>query len=124
MRKRRSRRQDGPERVVWELAGQDSNSGSISIHVSEHRLMETHNGLTVGRHAQLCEFVIAEPAISRRHFRIVRTAKGTMIEDLNSLNGTYVDGWRLEPFQVVPLRDRMTIVAGDVRLSVTRQVQA
>ncbi len=107
----------------WELSGSDSEGNEISLVVGAARLMEISPGLTIGRHAQLCDFTIPDETISRRHFRLVRTADGIMIEDLNSLNGTYVDGWRLEPFQVVPVRDGMAITAGHVQLTISQRIQ-
>lgn len=35
-------------------------------------------------------------SVSREHAKIIRTVKGISIEDLGSLNGTYINGQRLE----------------------------
>lgn len=40
------------------------------------------------------DIVIKDLTLSRRHARLVRTTKSLMIEDLGSLNGTFVDGER------------------------------
>jgi signal transduction histidine kinase len=42
-----------------------------------------------------CEISLPRTTISRRHAQIVRDAEGFYIEDLDSLNGTYVDGTRI-----------------------------
>ncbi len=42
-----------------------------------------------------CEFVLPRSTISRRHARIVRDDEGFFIEDLNSLNGTFVDSQKI-----------------------------
>ena len=115
------RRNMAAPKVVWDFTGLDSTGAPVSLVVDETSLLRAHVGLTVGRHAQLCDFLLSDDTISQRQFRLVRTADGIMIEDLNSLNGTYADGWRLEPFQVVPLRDGMALAAGHVQLTVTRQ---
>jgi phosphoserine phosphatase RsbU/P len=44
---------------------------------------------------QFCDLVIPIRSISRQHARIVRDADSFFIEDLNSLNGTYVNGQRI-----------------------------
>lgn len=106
---------------VWDLAGVDSAGTPVLLAVDNTSLSRSHYGLTVGRNAQLCDFVLSDDTISQRHFRLVRTADGVMIEDLSSLNGTYVNGWRLEPFQVVPLRNGMNLAAGHVQLTATRR---
>ena len=39
-----------------------------------------------------CDHVLSDPRASRRHAKLVRGARGWMIEDLGSSLGTYVDG--------------------------------
>lgn len=51
--------------------------------------------VVVGRQ-EGCDIVITHTKISRQHFRIVNTAKGWVIEDLNSTNGTYLNGKRIK----------------------------
>ncbi len=108
----------------WELIGRDSRGGEIRITATADQLAKLTNGLAIGRHRRVCDFVVPDETMSRRHFRLLRTADGLMIEDLHSLNGTYIDGWRLEPFQLVPLRDGMAITAGHVRLTANLVRQA
>ncbi len=60
--------------------------------------------LVVGREAGGDGRLDGEPALSRRHARIVRAADGSLtIEDLGSLNGTHVNGRRITA--ATPLRD-------------------
>ena len=56
-------------------------------------------GLTIGRHPGLVDAVLADDHVSRRHLRVRWTGKGFEAEDLNSSNGTTVNGDRLEPFR-------------------------
>lgn len=48
---------------------------------------------------------IAEHTVSRRHARIRRRGTTYLIEDLHSVNGTFVSGERLPPGALHPLRD-------------------
>lgn len=48
----------------------------------------------VGRDA-LCDIVIPDRQVSRHHTRLTPTDKGVMIEDLDSKNGTHVNGQQL-----------------------------
>jgi pSer/pThr/pTyr-binding forkhead associated (FHA) protein len=49
--------------------------------------------LVIGREAQGDGRLDGEPALSRRHARVVRGADGGLtVEDLGSLNGTHVNG--------------------------------
>ena len=108
----------------WELTGRNSKGNDLYISATDDQLAKMPSGMTIGRNHRICDFVVSDETLSRRHFRLLRTGDGPMIEDLNSLNGTYIDGWRLEPFQVVPLRDGMAITAGHVQLTVTRQTES
>jgi S1-C subfamily serine protease len=59
--------------------------------------------LVIGREAAGDGRLDGEPALSRRHARIVRAADGSLtIEDLGSLNGTHVNGRRITA--ATPLR--------------------
>ncbi len=49
----------------------------------------------IGREAQTAKFVIADPAVSRRHARIDRREDAYTIEDLNSTNGTFINAERV-----------------------------
>lgn len=50
--------------------------------------------VVLGRRSD-CEITFANPYVSRRHARIVRTETGYRLEDLNSTHGTYVGGKRV-----------------------------
>jgi hypothetical protein len=49
--------------------------------------------------------------ISRRHFRLTRNGDHFYLEDLNALNGSIVNGQRIPPYTLHPLRsgDRITL---------------
>lgn len=51
--------------------------------------------LTIGRNPDSHLF-LDDVTVSRHHARIIRDAAGFLIEDLNSLNGTYVNRRRVE----------------------------
>jgi ABC-type multidrug transport system ATPase subunit/ABC-type multidrug transport system permease subunit len=56
-----------------------------------------------------CGIVVANPTVSRRHCRIVRSESGYLLEDLGSRNGTFVNGSRVTtPVRVTP-SDRITL---------------
>ena len=102
----------------WRLEGTDGAGRPIRILIGEMELSRTYLGVTVGRHPLLCERVVEDPSVSRRHFRIGRGGSGIFIEDVHSLNGTYVDGEALKPFEPIALTDGQSVVAGRVTLSV------
>jgi pSer/pThr/pTyr-binding forkhead associated (FHA) protein len=49
----------------------------------------------VGRESPTAKFVIADPAVSRRHAQISRQGDVYEIEDLNSTNGTFINAQRV-----------------------------
>jgi predicted component of type VI protein secretion system len=76
--------------------------------------------LTLSRSAQLLgrdprsEVVVEHPQVSRRHARIARRGDGWLIEDLESTNGTFVNGERVLAPQ--PLAEGDVIGLGDAVL--------
>ena len=57
--------------------------------------------------------------VSRNHCRIVRENGSYMIQDLESTNGTSVNGYTLEPDQKYYLKDGDSLVLADVEFKVT-----
>ncbi len=49
--------------------------------------------VSVGRGAA-ADVIVDDPALSRQHFLIERAGQDYMLKDLNSQNGTWVDGHR------------------------------
>jgi pSer/pThr/pTyr-binding forkhead associated (FHA) protein len=60
---------------------------------------------SIGRDAS-CDLAIADMTVSRRHATLERTPDGWLISDLESTNGTRVNGWRV--------RGKVTVKAGDL----------
>jgi DNA-binding CsgD family transcriptional regulator len=55
----------------------------------------------VGR-IKSCEFVIKNLSVSREHAEVTVDAQTVSIKDLNSLNGTFVDGVRVDEARIRP----------------------
>jgi sigma-B regulation protein RsbU (phosphoserine phosphatase) len=64
--------------------------------------------MVVGRD-QFCDIVLRRHTVSRQHARIVRAEDGYYIEDLSSLNGTYLNGRRLEGRTLIKDQDRIHV---------------
>jgi hypothetical protein len=60
---------------------------------------------SIGRDAS-CDLAISDMTVSRRHAQLERTKDGWLITDLESTNGTRVNGWRV--------RGKVPVRAGDV----------
>jgi ABC transport system ATP-binding/permease protein len=57
------------------------------------RVVILEPGATIGREG--CEIVLPDPEVSRRHAVLRDAESGLLIEDLGSLNGTFVNGERI-----------------------------
>lgn len=69
----------------------------------------------------LAEFNARELGVSRRHAAIVRFQDDLHLVDLDSVNGTYVNGNKLPADTPSPLADGDQIMLGDLVMRVTRQ---
>ncbi|GAB3843577.1 FHA domain-containing protein [Nesterenkonia populi] len=68
---------------------------------------------TVGRHPE-AEILLDDVTVSRRHVRFHKTAEGFVLEDLGSLNGTYVNHNRVDKHLLKP---RDVVQIGKFRLT-------
>jgi len=59
----------------------------------------------IGKMADHVDLLIRSDVVSRIHARIDQTEEGYDLTDLNSLNGTYLNGDRLQPNESRPIRD-------------------
>ena len=76
-------------------------------------------GYVVGRDQTLCDAVLTIGNASRRHFRIRHKGGRAVIEDLNSTNGTSLDGQPLKPFEPSPIKSGSKISIGQSEMLVT-----
>jgi hypothetical protein len=102
----------------WLLLGESEDGHSFEVQLSEAQLARHKHGLSIGRNDKLSEILIAHPSLSRRHARFLLQDGRLAMEDLNSANGSMVDGKVLKPFQPEPLEDGSAVVLAEVRLEV------
>ena len=104
----------------WRLEGRDGAGHPVRLVLGQTQLAMVYLGVTVGRHPALCDLVVDDPSVSRRHLRIGRGAGGLFVEDVHSLNGTFVEDRLLPPFEPCRLQDGDTLTLGRVALTVSR----
>jgi hypothetical protein len=97
--------QAGDLEVKTEFVGGESQprllvSDGRSCSVGEHSLV-------IGRSPDV-DLVINDSNVSRRHAEVWRTSEGVAIRDLQSTNGTFVNGHRISAVSLSP-RDDVTI---------------
>lgn len=81
----------------------EQNSNSIS------ELFKQKIQIVIGR-SEDCDYVISDPSISRRHAMVEKIGSNNYkITDLNSLNGTYVNGKRIIGNELISNTDQILI---------------
>ena len=69
----------------------------------------------VGKEKGLCDLVVDAKGVSRKHFRIDRNSDGGVtVEDLNTVNGTFLNGHKLAPNMTFEVREGDEISFGSV----------
>jgi predicted component of type VI protein secretion system len=104
----------------WVLSGRDGAGRPVRLVFGDTELSQAYLGIVVGRHPALVDRVIDDPSVSRRHMRIGMAEGRPQVEDLNSLNGTLLDGAEVPQFEPVPFDAGQELTLGRVVLEVTR----
>ena len=80
-------------------------------------LILTEGQLIVGRGNE-CDLQITDKELSRKHLSILKSEGKVWITDLNSTNGTRLDGETIQPGAQVPLSTGQEIQIGSVTLKI------
>jgi class 3 adenylate cyclase len=80
-----------PERML-RFQGSDRNGKKYGFDLNLEKLMGRRDGVVIGRDIGQCDVVVAHSTVSRRHARLLLAGGVLQVEDLDSLNGTSVDG--------------------------------
>lgn len=85
-----------------------------TVNGEEIRIPLCHFPLTLGKLAQLCDYVIPDHTVSRMHARLVQKNGKVYISDLNSTNGTIRNGNMIGIHEEVAMEPGDEIVLGRV----------
>ncbi len=91
--------------VIYKLCFVDGPVKDISITLQNAKY-------TLGR-GEANNITILDGGMSKSHARIIRAENKFYVEDLNSTNGTYIDGLKLPPNQKYELRRGCQITFGN-----------
>jgi len=104
------------EQLLCTLQGEDfENRSQVRLSVQDRLQRENGGRLILGRNpaAHLC---VKNTSISGQHLSLIFRNGQFEVEDLNSSNGTRVNGRRIVPFRPVTIADGDRIEAGEVLL--------
>ncbi|MDJ0948655.1 MAG: trypsin-like peptidase domain-containing protein [Alphaproteobacteria bacterium] len=108
-----------PPAREWLLTGID-NGQSLRYRFEEGETGLSGEGIVLGRNRDLCDIVLTDSSVSRRHARLVAENGRLTVEDLNSSNGTMVDGQRLAAYETKTVGSGAEIRLGDVKLQISK----
>lgn len=104
------------------VSGFDGRGNRIRIVLDSDHLANQRLGVSFGRDPALVDEVINDPSMSSRHLRISSAHGGKIyVEDLNSKNGTILDGRKLQPFQAEQVEYNSVLTAGDAELTLSKR---
>ena len=101
------------------LSGFDAKGLPIRILLYARDIANHPHGVVLGRHPGLVDFTIDGREVSRRHLRIECSAKKFTIGDLNSANGSRLNGKPLKPYRPRRIRQGDHVSLGNVELRVS-----
>lgn len=109
------------EQVVWQVILQPEDAAFRSLALDLARLTvlgRDDHAIGVYPDVDLSPYDAASLGVSRRHALLMPTRSGLYLVDLNSTNGTWVDGYYLEPGTKLRLLQGNKIEFGRLQMSV------
>ena len=101
------------------LAGFDQGGHALRLKLDRRQLADRW-GVTIGRAPSLVEQALPGAMISRRHARFLWRDQGYGVEDLNSSQGTFINGEKLEPYREAAFHTGDEISFGDLQLVISK----
>ena len=109
------------DRILCTLQGEDIETRSqVRFEVQDRLQRENGGRLILGRNSKSAQLCVKNTSVSGQHFSLLFREGQFEVEDMNSSNGTRINGRRLLPFQPMPIADGDRIEAGEVLLHFRR----
>lgn len=97
--------------------GQTSDGTPVALRISGKDLLQEVDGISIGRNPENSEAILTDESVGRRHARIFVENDVLLLVDLDSTNGTSVNGQKLIPHEAFELVDGDAIEFGGVRVT-------
>ena len=91
------------------MTGTEPRSAAVAVRLPDGRVVRFASAFHIGRDAS-CEVTVAGVQVSRRHAEVSRQGGEWIIRDLQSSNGLFVDGERVD---TAPIGERVSVTLGD-----------
>lgn len=101
------------------LAGFSGDGRPLRLSIDADALNTARIGISVGREPALVDMPLNGAQISRRHLRFSARAHRAFVNDLNSANGTRLNGKRIAPFCPAPVRPGDTLRLRNIEFTVS-----
>ncbi len=109
------------DRVLFTLQGEDfENNARVQLAIQDRLQRENGGRLILGRNPAAAHLLLKNTSISGQHLALIVRSGQFEVEDLDSSNGTRLNGRRLSPFQPAPLTDNDRLEVGEVLLHFRR----
>lgn len=105
---------------AWQLTGANDRAQGLDFAVFEEDLRQAENGLHIGRSTR-SNIILEDESVSRNHARLVLDDGKLKVEDLDSMNGTWVDGEKAEAGSPIELSPGVEVEFGKLKLVVTER---
>jgi pSer/pThr/pTyr-binding forkhead associated (FHA) protein len=103
-----------PWRVLLQVGGENKTTVGVSVH--DYTVIGRADGSENDADVDLNPYGAFQNGVSRRHAAISHDKGAIYIEDLESTNGTRINGFQLPPNQKFRLRDGDELELGRVRI--------
>lgn len=101
--------------LLTENSGQSGGPVLVSMGESEKSIEIPYLPFVIGKHSELSDYCLLRPTVSRLHLRIDKKEGVYIVTDLNSTNGTTVEGYKLQANETVSIRDGDIISIAEVK---------
>jgi FHA domain len=101
-----------------EFRGTDSSGNPHAFKITGSALLRSQDGVVVGRQPQAANVVLNHPEISRAHVRIKLVGEQVVVEDMDSTNGTKLNGNALTSGEPKPVQSGDEIALGALSFKV------
>lgn len=106
-------------RTVYVEEREETTERAHRLLAGDGRLLATLEkpGFVIGKKRDEADLVLDDASVSRIHARIIREKGDVYLEDLNSTNGTFKNGLRMQPYEKRKLDEGDEIKCGTVILT-------